>query len=123
MQATVFSLAADAPAPHRSLIDVEVGTEAQAADGPDVSAAVADPDDAGTPPVEDEDLRLLGTVILDDGREADLPLAALTGSSLRHLRVGQRLSVELDPDRPDERGERRVTRARIVGIGVGERIR
>ena len=58
-----------------------------------------------------------GTALLDDGREITWDAAALAGSGLRHLRVGQRVSVEVDAD------ERRAARVWIVGIGAGETIR
>ena len=58
-----------------------------------------------------------GAALLDDGLEVTLPPGAATTSGLRHLRVGQRVSVELD-----EAG-RAATRVWIVGIGPGETIR
>ncbi|HYN30306.1 MAG TPA: 2-phospho-L-lactate guanylyltransferase [Dermatophilaceae bacterium] len=58
-----------------------------------------------------------GTALLDDGREVVFADAVLAGSGLRHLRVGQRVSVELDDD------GRTLTRVWIVGIGAGETIR
>lgn len=58
-----------------------------------------------------------GSALLDDGRTIAWDDAALGGSGLRHLRIGQRVSVELDDD------GRRATRVWIVGIGQGETIR
>ena len=58
-----------------------------------------------------------GSALLDDGVEVVLPSGAATASGLRHLRVGQRVSVELD-----EAG-RAATRVWLVGIGPGETIR
>jgi 2-phospho-L-lactate guanylyltransferase len=55
-----------------------------------------------------------GTVVTDDGVELDLAQDALTGSGLRHLRPGQRVTCELVPG---PRGEDLVTGVRIVGIG------
>ncbi len=61
-----------------------------------------------------------GQMILDDGRVVDLPAAALAGSGLRIVRVGQRLSLTVtDPDSQQPE----VTRAWLVGIGDGEIIR
>ncbi len=58
-----------------------------------------------------------GSALLDDGVEVVMLPGAATTSGLRHLRVGQRVSVELD-----EAG-RTATRVWIVGIGPGETIR
>lgn len=58
-----------------------------------------------------------GTALLDDGREVPWSEAAFAASGLRHLRVGQRVSVELSPD------ESSVERLWIVGIGTGQTIR
>lgn len=58
-----------------------------------------------------------GSVLLDDGREVPFEEGAWAESGLRHLRPGQRVSVNLDD------GEQHVLRLWIVGIGVGERIR
>jgi 2-phospho-L-lactate guanylyltransferase len=58
-----------------------------------------------------------GTALLDDGREVTWDLASVARSGLRHLRTGQRVSVELSED------ETRATRVWIVGIGDGEVIR
>ena len=61
-----------------------------------------------------------GSVLLDDGRELAFPGAALAGSGLRHLRVGQRVSLGVE----DAGAERPViTRVWIVGIGDDEDIR
>ena len=58
-----------------------------------------------------------GSALLDDGVEVVVPAGAATASGLRHLRVGQRVSIELD-----EAG-RAATRVWVVGIGPGETIR
>lgn len=58
-----------------------------------------------------------GAALLDDGLEVVVPAGAAVASGLRHLRVGQRVSVELD-----ESG-RAATRVWILGIGPGETIR
>ncbi len=58
-----------------------------------------------------------GSALLDDGREVVFDPEALIGSGLRMLRVGQRVSVEVDED------ARRATRVWIVGIGDDEVIR
>ncbi|CCI54469.1 MAG: hypothetical protein LKG20_08220 [Tetrasphaera jenkinsii] len=55
-----------------------------------------------------------GELIRDDGRVVPFERTALVGSGLRHLRVGQRVSLELA-------GES-VTRIWIVGIGDGQAI-
>ncbi|KRE41947.1 hypothetical protein [Knoellia sp. Soil729] len=56
-----------------------------------------------------------GSALLDDGQEVSWPGEVFAHSALRHVRIGQRVSVELD-------GET-VTRLWIVGIGEGEVIR
>ena len=56
-----------------------------------------------------------GSVLLDDGRELTFDAAVFDASGLRHLRPGQRVSVEVGGDR--------LTRLWIVGIGAGEPIR
>lgn len=58
-----------------------------------------------------------GSALLDDGREVRVPLASLVDSGLLHLRVGQRVSLELDE------AQAAATRVWIVGIGPGETIR
>ena len=58
-----------------------------------------------------------GSALLDDGVEVVLPPGAATASGLRHLRVGQRVSIEFD-----EAG-RAATRVWVAGIGPGETIR
>jgi len=58
-----------------------------------------------------------GAALLDDGLEVVVPLEAVEGSGLRHLRVGQRVTLELDED------GRTATRVWVVGIGPGETIR
>ena len=56
-----------------------------------------------------------GSALLDDGRLVSWPGTVFAGSALRHLRPGQRVSVEVDGSA--------VTRLWIVGIGEGEPIR
>lgn len=56
-----------------------------------------------------------GSVLLDDGRELGFDAPVFLASALRHLRVGQRVSLELRDER--------LTRLWLVGIGPGERIR
>ncbi|PKW25909.1 2-phospho-L-lactate guanylyltransferase [Phycicoccus duodecadis] len=58
-----------------------------------------------------------GSALLDDGVEVRVPLAALASSGLLHLRVGQRVSIELDATGLV------ATRVWVVGIGDGEPIR
>ena len=57
-----------------------------------------------------------GSALLDDGVEIRWDLASVADSGLRHLRVGQRVSVVLGPD------ERHASRVWIRGIGPGETI-
>ena len=56
-----------------------------------------------------------GSALLDDGRVVSWPGEVFAHSALRHVRVGQRVSVDLDGPA--------VTRLWIVGIGEGEVIR
>jgi 2-phospho-L-lactate guanylyltransferase len=56
-----------------------------------------------------------GSVLLDDGVERGFDAEVFSRSGLRHLRVGQRVSVDIA-------GES-VTRLWIVGIGEGQPIR
>jgi 2-phospho-L-lactate guanylyltransferase len=58
-----------------------------------------------------------GAALLDDGVEVVVPFEALAESGLRHLRVGQRVSIELDAE------GRSATRVWVVGIGRGETVR
>jgi cold shock CspA family protein len=55
-----------------------------------------------------------GSVLLDDGREIPFDGEVFDASGLRHLRPGQRVSIELSTSA--------VTRLWIVGIGDGEPI-
>ncbi|WP_109474772.1 hypothetical protein [Ornithinimicrobium cavernae] len=61
-----------------------------------------------------------GSVILDTGRVVPFEAEVFGASGLRHLRVGQRLSIEVagDPEAEDAR----LTRLWIVGIGADEPI-
>ncbi|AKU16346.1 cold-shock protein [Luteipulveratus mongoliensis] len=56
-----------------------------------------------------------GSVLMDNGRALDFTRAAFQASGLRHLRLGQRVSVEV--------GAQGVTRLWITGVGPGQRIR
>lgn len=56
-----------------------------------------------------------GSALLDDGREVTFDGEVFALSALRHLRSGQRVSIELDSGTV-------VTRLWIVGIGDGEAI-
>ncbi|KNX37627.1 cold-shock protein [Luteipulveratus halotolerans] len=56
-----------------------------------------------------------GSVLMDNGRVLDFARAAFAASGLRHLRLGQRVSVEV--------GAQGVTRLWITGVGPGQRIR
>ncbi len=60
-----------------------------------------------------------GTVLLDDGREQPFPAEVFRASALRHLRVGQRVSVEVDQDAAGGL----VRKLWIVGIGDDQPIR
>lgn len=57
-----------------------------------------------------------GSALLDDGVQVTLPAGSAVSAGLRHLRVGQRVSIELD-----ETG-RAAVRVWVVGIGPGESI-
>ncbi|HEY7720032.1 MAG TPA: 2-phospho-L-lactate guanylyltransferase [Pedococcus sp.] len=57
-----------------------------------------------------------GTALLDDGREVSFAAEVFAASALRHLRPGQRVSIDLDP------AAGAVTRLWIVGIGDDQRI-
>lgn len=56
-----------------------------------------------------------GSVLLDDGRRLGFDGDVFRGSALRHLRVGQRISVDVDGSA--------VTRLWLVGIGDDQPIR
>lgn len=56
-----------------------------------------------------------GSVLLDDGRELPFDEHVFARSGLRHLRVGQRVSLVAEKER--------VTRVWVVGIGDGEAVR
>ncbi|HXR69078.1 MAG TPA: hypothetical protein VN712_10645 [Dermatophilaceae bacterium] len=55
-----------------------------------------------------------GSVLLDDGREIPFDASAFDASGLRHVRPGQRVSVEMSGTE--------LTRLWIVGIGDTELI-
>jgi 2-phospho-L-lactate guanylyltransferase len=57
-----------------------------------------------------------GTALLDDGREVGFSSDVFARSSLRHLRAGQRVSIELGEGGAD------IVRLWIVGIGDDQRI-
>ncbi len=56
-----------------------------------------------------------GSVLLDDGRELAFSAEVFGLSGLRQLRVGQRVSLDVDDEA--------VNRLWVVGIGDGEPIR
>lgn len=56
-----------------------------------------------------------GTVLTDNGRLLAVDRETFAKSHLRHLRLGQRVSIEVDGDG--------VSRLWIEGIGPGQRIR
>jgi 2-phospho-L-lactate guanylyltransferase len=56
-----------------------------------------------------------GSALLDDGREVTFTSDVFAASALRHLRVGQRLSLDLS-------GDREIAKLWIVGIGDDQRI-
>ncbi|USQ78639.1 hypothetical protein [Ornithinimicrobium faecis] len=62
-----------------------------------------------------------GSVILDTGKVVPFEPPVFEESSLRHLRIGQRLSIEVSGD--PESGDAVLTRLWIVGIGADEQIR
>ncbi len=63
-----------------------------------------------------------GSVLLDTGLLLDFDGTVFAGSALRHLRPGQRVSIEVEPADPED-VDARVTRLWLVGIGEGEPIR
>ncbi|GAA1169285.1 hypothetical protein GCM10009584_07770 [Ornithinimicrobium humiphilum] len=63
-----------------------------------------------------------GSVLLDTGRLVPFAPEVFEASGLRHLRMGQRVSVEVDPADP-EHPDARLTRLWMVGVGDGEVIR
>lgn len=62
-----------------------------------------------------------GQVLLDTGKLIPFDGEVFAASALRHLRLGQRVSVEVSGD-PEDEGTM-LTRLWIVGIGAGEVIR
>jgi cold shock CspA family protein len=62
-----------------------------------------------------------GSVLLDSGRLLPFDEQVFAASGLRHLRLGQRVSVEVRPEDPETTGAH-LTRLWIVGVGVGQRI-
>ena len=67
--------------------------------------------------IGDGDDPAAGQALLDDGRLVRFAGPAWAGSGLRHLRIGQRVSVTLAAD------DASVSRLWIRGIGEGEQIR
>lgn len=57
-----------------------------------------------------------GSVLMDNGRELTFGRDAFAASGLRHLRPGQRVSLELGSDGA-------ISRLWIIGIGAGQIIR
>lgn len=62
-----------------------------------------------------------GSVLLDTGRVLPFAAEVFEASGLRHLRLGQRVSITVSGD-PEEPGTQ-LTRLWIVGVGAGEPIR
>lgn len=62
-----------------------------------------------------------GSVLLDTGRLLPFDAEVFEASGLRHLRVGQRVSVEIEPADPETVGAH-LTRLWIVGVGESARI-
>lgn len=62
-----------------------------------------------------------GTVLLDTGKVLPFAPEAFAASGLRHLRLGQRVSIEVSAD-PESEGTV-VTRLWIVGVGPGQPVR
>lgn len=54
-----------------------------------------------------------GSVLMDNGRELSFSRDAFAASGLRHLRTGQRVSLDVGSDGA-------VSRLWIVGIGTGQ---
>ncbi|MGL4175171.1 MAG: 2-phospho-L-lactate guanylyltransferase [Dermatophilaceae bacterium] len=99
----------DTPALWRAVglgVGPHTGRVLQRASLPGVQATMAQVHDDGS-----------GSALLDDGMTVAVPAGVAAASGLRHLRTGQRVSVELD-----ESGVV-ATRVWIVGIGPGETIR
>ncbi|MFK5634733.1 MULTISPECIES: hypothetical protein [unclassified Ornithinimicrobium] len=62
-----------------------------------------------------------GSVLLDTGRLLPFDEPVFAGSGLRHLRLGQRVSVEVEPEDPETDGAH-LARLWIVGVGEGQPI-
>lgn len=62
-----------------------------------------------------------GSVLLDTGRLLPFDSEVFEASGLRHLRLGQRVSIEVDAEDPEAAGAQ-VLRLWIVGIGSGQPI-
>ena len=63
-----------------------------------------------------------GEVLLDTGRVLPFPASAVEASGLRHLRLGQRVSIAVAEGADPETRGATVARVWIVGIGEGETI-
>ncbi|HSP60678.1 MAG TPA: 2-phospho-L-lactate guanylyltransferase [Ornithinimicrobium sp.] len=63
-----------------------------------------------------------GSVLLDNGRRIPFDEDVFAASGLRHVRVGQRVSVQVEPADPED-PDAHLTRLWIVGIGRDEPIR
>lgn len=63
-----------------------------------------------------------GSVLLDTGRMLPFEADVFEASGLRHVRVGQRVSVEVEPADPED-ADAHLTRLWLVGVGPGEPIR
>lgn len=62
-----------------------------------------------------------GSVLLDTGRVLTFDEQVFDASGLRHLRLGQRVSIEASAD-PEEEGTV-LTRLWLVGVGAGQPVR
>jgi cold shock CspA family protein len=65
-----------------------------------------------------------GSVLLDDGREVPFSAEVYAASALRHVRPGQRVSIDLTTDATDPTDDNRgtITKLWIVGIGDDQTI-
>ncbi len=111
-------LALDAPGLRRDVDDAASLAEAIALGvGPHTTAALGR---ATLPGMQGTIHRMAqdgsGSALLDDGVEVTVPAGSAVTSGLRHLRVGQRVSIELDAS------GKNAVRVWVVGIGPGESI-
>ncbi|NNM45657.1 hypothetical protein [Knoellia koreensis] len=65
-----------------------------------------------------------GSVLLDDGREVPFSAEVFAASALRHVRPGQRISIDLADPGPETGDDARgtITKLWIVGIGDDQTI-